>query len=217
MVRAEAISHSEQAMYDEFDADSVAEKVVWLTANLKSMVEAAQLSAAEKLQLVAQVGEKLEMAEKQFVEAGGEEAKAAGEKPKLFAKIDKQREALAQRKDTIQSHDAVVHPLKHDSELTQVRAALIPLDKLEERSTPLSMEEVLRLNAKPGLIDRYQMLELDSRGWFEDDDEFEIRMMRIETKAKRASGSTAKKKKAGGGSGKASGWKTAGGGGGRRR
>ena len=61
-------------------------------------------------------------------------------------------------------------------------------------------------------VEALQALEIDSRGWFEEDDEFEVRMMRIETKAARAA---KPKKKKGTGGGNSSGWRTAGGG--RRR
>jgi hypothetical protein len=71
-------------------------------------------------------------------------------------------------------------PLKYQNEILRLRNELAPLLKLEEsaKGRLLSVKETQSLARKDEILTEISRLENDSRGWFEDDDSFIIRVER---------------------------------------
>ena len=72
MIRAEALTSEEQEMYEVASREDIEEKVKWLEGQLKAMVDEGNLTMGEKQQLLDQVGQKVDMAQKEIDTATAE-------------------------------------------------------------------------------------------------------------------------------------------------
>jgi hypothetical protein len=159
MMAAKPLTTEEQELYDLTTTEALAEKVAWLEAQLKAMVEAGTLTAGEKEQLGAQMGARAEA-------LAGEAAEARSEgKEKKALKLEAQAEAVALRRAQVAAAEAVRHPLKHEDAIKQLRVAILPLVALEAGPGLRSMEEMKKIGTRPGMEDEVAQLESDSRGW----------------------------------------------------
>jgi len=191
MMAAKPLTAEEQELYDLTSTEALAEKVAWLEVQLKAMVEAGTLTAGEKQQLGAQMGARAEA-------LAGEAAVARSEgKEKKALKLEEQLGAVEARRAKVAAVEAVRHPLKHEDAVKQLRVAIAPLLALEAGPGLRSMEEMKKIGTRPGMEDEVSRLEVDSRGWFEEDEEFAARCALVaasaEAKAKKKSGEAAKK------------------------
>lgn len=84
------------------------------------------------------------------------------------------------------------HKLKHEPEIVKLRVEMVPLQKIEDgaKGRLLSMKETKLLAKKDEILNEIEELEKKSRGWFESDEAFKIRV-----EANRKSSSSSAKQK----------------------
>ncbi|CAM9708089.1 unnamed protein product [Discosporangium mesarthrocarpum] len=194
LMRVEPLSTLEQQVYDNMDSESLGEKATWLNLQVKAMVETGQLTKEERQQLLSQVSTKLE-----GVQAEAEVAKLKGDTVAL-ENIKKAKAQLEGRHRMVSSHPPVSHRVKHEDELRRITAKIIHIEKLENtRGRLLKMDEVKQVGGKGELEERAKVLEQDSRGWFEEDSEFEARLKEVRKQGQRLASKTASGAKGGGG------------------
>lgn len=169
MFAAQALSPEEQEAYEVTSKESIAEKVAWLEAQLKAMVDGGQVTSGEKQQLLAQMETR---ADALAVELS---AAKAEDKPKKAEKLEAQLGQVKSRISALKAAEPIRHPLKHEEAIKALRVAIIPLLKLEAMPGLRSMEEMKRIGTRPDMEAEVARLEADSRGWFEEDAEFSAR------------------------------------------
>ena len=104
-----------------------------------------------------------------------------------------------QRKEALLEIDPIPpYPLKHENEIRKlVKDKLAPIETLEQKTKGrlLTLKETQMIAQKDELLDLIHQYELSSRGWFEDDDTFQSRLLhsreqRKTTKHKKVKSST---------------------------
>lgn len=186
MMAGQELSAEEQELYDVTSKEAIVEKVTWLDAELKGMVDAGTLTAGEKVQLVTSLKGRVDQLEEELAQAQAEG------KPKKAEKLTGQVKVASTRLLHVQGVEPVRHPLKHEEAIKALRVKIAPLAKLEAMSGLRTMEEMKRIGQRPDLEAEASRLEQESRGWFEEDAEFEARCALIavaaQHKADRATG-----------------------------
>jgi len=164
---------------------------------MHQQVESGNITEQEKKQLLSQVSEKLETLDKELA--------IATDKPKKAEKLNQQKNKLEDRKKMLTNITPTAPPpLKHQGEILQLRKELVPLINLEEstKGRLLSVKETQSLARKDEILEEISQLERDSRGWFEDDDLFALRVERCRavanSQSKSKKGSSAGKSTGGG-------------------
>ena len=175
MISVQALTTEEQDYYDSNSKDVLDEKIIWLDSQLKSMVDAGKVTAGEKQQLLAQLSTKYDELDS--------ELKVSVDKPKKAEKLASQMEMIAQRRETVRGIEPIRHPLKHEDAILGLRAAIIPIIKLEGMPGLRTMAEMTRIGTKPDMEAEVLRLESESRCWFEEDAEFLTRCAFIEAAA----------------------------------
>eukprot|EP00904_Undaria_pinnatifida_P003248 jgi/Undpi1/12924/HiC_scaffold_7.g02590.m1 len=194
LTRMETLSAEEEDIYENVDVDVAAQKISWLTSLVKAMVENGQLTKAEHEQVLTQVATKLDALQAEHAAATEKNDEAK------LARIHKQGEQLTLRRAMVHANAPITHKVKHQDELRAITAKLIKIEKLEStRGRLLTIDEVKQVGAKDELLERAGVLEADSRGWFEEDEEFEARLNEVRKQGQRMA---AKKGPAGGKGGK---------------
>lgn len=98
---------------------------------------------------------------------------------KKASKLTTQKENAESRKRMLESHKGKApHALKYEAQIMKLRKQLQPLLKLEKETKGklLSIKETKELAMKDELLEEISKLEESSRGWFEEDDTFEVRL-----------------------------------------
>eukprot|EP00535_Pseudo-nitzschia_heimii_P000076 CAMPEP_0197180976 /NCGR_PEP_ID=MMETSP1423-20130617/5399_1 /TAXON_ID=476441 /ORGANISM="Pseudo-nitzschia heimii, Strain UNC1101" /LENGTH=451 /DNA_ID=CAMNT_0042631129 /DNA_START=102 /DNA_END=1457 /DNA_ORIENTATION=- len=189
------LDDDEQALYDTVSVDDLKEKHAIVREAMQKQVETdGNVTSEEKAQLSAQVSDRLETIEADL------EAATEQKKPKRAEKLAAMKSKAEQRKATLEKIvPKSPAPLKFHKEILALRRELVPLDKLEEsaRGRLLSVKETKTLARKDEILEEISDLEGKSRGWFEDDASFDLRV--------RAGKQQAAKSGAGGGGGKKTG------------
>lgn len=197
MIAAQPLSAEEQEIYEVTSSEDIEEKVKWLEGQLKAMVEEGQLTMGEKQQLLDQVGQKIELAQNEL-----DVATAEG-KTKRVEKLGLALANMTARREKLQAIVPIRHALKHEEAIKDVRKQIVPIEKLEAKAGLRNMEEMKRIGAKADLEAEAARLEDESRGWFEEDAEFQARCALVAAAAARAIEKATKSKKgASGGGGK---------------
>ena len=153
----------EQELYEAVgDVDSIKEKVAWLSAEQKGMVERGELTAAEKEQVLAQT-----LARAEAIEAELEKARAE-EKPKKLAQLEKQLAASRAREEHVEAIKPIVHRVKHGDTIQKLRREIKKLEALEKRSKGgfMSIAELKQIKEKDTLQEKLATLIESSKGWF---------------------------------------------------
>ena len=170
MIDVVPLSPEDQELYDLTSTEDLQTKITWLNQKLKNMVEQGEITAGEKQQLLVQVEEKIATVE---TELG---AAVAEGKPKKEEKLKQMMGNVQARKQMLETIEPIRHPLKHEKDIKDLRLQVIPLEKLEAtKGRLLTMAEMKKIGQKPELEDQIAELESQSRGWFEDDVEFQTR------------------------------------------
>mmetsp|Transcript_43669 Transcript_43669/g.76553 ORF Transcript_43669/g.76553 Transcript_43669/m.76553 type:complete len:395 (-) Transcript_43669:47-1231(-) len=174
LIARELLGEEEQRLYDTLSAEGLKEKAQILTRELQAHIDAAELTAAEQRDVLAQLDGKLKDLEAQLAKASAEG------KAKMQAKLEEQREKLRATKATVSdAKPAPGVPLKHGPEIRKYRAKLAGLAKLErEASGKYTLDELKRLGEKPELEEAISVLEARARMWFETDEEFQERVQK---------------------------------------
>mmetsp|Transcript_9251 Transcript_9251/g.23643 ORF Transcript_9251/g.23643 Transcript_9251/m.23643 type:complete len:409 (+) Transcript_9251:240-1466(+) len=190
MISMEALTDEEQQLYDE--AQALPEKVEWVTKLLEEMVEAGGLTAAEKSDMLEQLGTKVEALDQEI-----RKAKADG-KDKKAEKLAEGREQVATRAAALAGKPPIVHKLRHEAELRKLWKQLDNLEKIENTRTALPLDEIKKLRDKPDVEARIAELSEEGKGWFLPDGQYEAQLEAAKQEALRAA--AGKKGAKGGGS-----------------
>lgn len=181
------LNDEENEFYDAVGgAASITTKSECLKKIMAEQVESGKLARHELDRLVEQVTEK--------IDAFNTDIDAALQKSqeKKVAKLTTQKEKAEARKRMLEGHTAQpATTLKHEAQIMKLKKQLQPLIKLEQsaKGRLMSMKETKELAVKDELLDEISELEEASRGWFEDDEAFEIRL-EASRKKKQVSSST---------------------------
>ncbi len=173
LLRGTLLNESEQLFYDSISMDSLEQKATFVRDGMKKHVDEGNITRLEKEKLLSQVKDKIEGLKKDIDVAT---------KEKKMKKVDKltiQKEKAMERLDMIDNiTPKAPSPLKHQAEISKLRKELQPLLKLEKETKGrlLSIKETAMMTRKEEIEDEILVLEEKSRGWFEEDDEFQIRV-----------------------------------------
>ncbi len=185
------LDDNEQALYDTVSVDDLKEKHNLVKEAMQKQVEEGNITAEEKKQLLTQVSDRLEMIDSEL------EAIKDQKKPKRVEKLNAMKSKAEQRKAMLSNiSPKAPAPLQYQNEILELRKELVPLNKLEEstKGRLLSVKETKTLARKDEILEEITELENDSRGWFEDDASFEVRVKKSRTSGKQQASKAATKK-----------------------
>jgi len=194
------LNDSEQSFYDDVSLDSLSQKEAMVKTQMQEHVEEGKITRLEKTKLLAQVQEKIDALEKNISEATEEK------KPKKVQKLSLQKEKVVEREKTLSNITPTApHGLKHELEIRKLRKEMQPLLKLEKekKGQLLSLKETTTLARKDEIEEEIVILEDKSRGWFEEEEDFRIRvdLSRAVSNQRQAKKKVVSKKSAGSSSG----------------
>ena len=187
-------TESEQEFYDVVSMDALKEKETSIKAEMSQHVEKGSITKAEKDKLIHQVTEKI-----QNLEGEIKTAKENNKKVRV-QKLNGQKEKALERKENLENITAKSpHPLRNQGEIEKLRKEIQPMIKIEAeaRGRLLTLKETTAIAKKDDIEDEILILEEKSRGWFEEDDAFQIRVEASRAQARtRATKKVVKKKAA---------------------
>ncbi|VEU42653.1 unnamed protein product [Pseudo-nitzschia multistriata] len=185
------LDDNEQAFYDTMSVDDLKEKHNIVKEAMQKQVETdGNITPEEHKQLLTQVSDRLDT-----INADLEAAKIEN-KPKKAEKLSNMKTKVQQRQAMLRKITPKnPAPLRYQSEIENLNVELIPLLKLEDstKGRLLSVKETKTLARKDEILEEITQLENDSRGWFEDDASFALRVKKSKAAAKQASKASAKK------------------------
>jgi hypothetical protein len=188
------LDDNEQALYDTVSIDDLKEKHNMVKEAMQKQVEVdGNITAEEKIQLLEQVSFRLETIDAEL------ETLKDQKKPKRVEKLTNMKTKVEQRKAMLTKiSPKAPAPLKREKEILELCKELAPLNKLEEsaKGRLLSVKETKTLARKDEILEEISELEADSRGWFEDDDSFDVRVKKCRSQGKQAASKAASSKKA---------------------
>jgi hypothetical protein len=120
-------------LYDASSAELLSQKMRWLTASLKQLVDDGALTAAERTQVLAQLDSKLTALSAELAAV----TPAEGEPPASTAaaakadKLSKQKAALVTRRAAVAAVRPISHPLKRVAEMKDLFVKIAAAEKLE--------------------------------------------------------------------------------------
>lgn len=195
------LADDELSFYDEVGgAASIGTKAECLKKLMQKQVEDGTLTREELDRLLQQVHDKINCLSDDI------DAAVQKSQDKKAAKLAAQKEKAEARKCLLSGHTAKQpHELKNEAQIMKLRKQIQPLLKLEQTSKGrlLTMKETKELAAKDEILEEISRLEEASRGWFEDDESFQVRLEA--SRKKKVSASSTSSKGATGGKGKAPG------------
>jgi len=172
LIQRNELTEHEQSLIDEVHESSLQEKVTFLTDEMKKMVYEGNLTEAEKALLLEQVGEKISIATSQIEEGGSNKDK-----------LEAAKHALEERKQKLEAIAPIKHNLSNWKEIRSVLREQQPLEKLSMKAGPkgawsakLTPAEASKLSEKEEMDERLNGLLSAARHWFEEMDEFDLRV-----------------------------------------
>mmetsp|Transcript_18382 Transcript_18382/g.30807 ORF Transcript_18382/g.30807 Transcript_18382/m.30807 type:complete len:464 (+) Transcript_18382:108-1499(+) len=180
LISGAQLSASEQAKYDA-NSGCDEEKITWLQTEIKAMVDEGKLTNREKEDLLESITTNI-----QSITAEIEEA-TKDNKAKKVEKLTAKREASSKRREFVGSIEPIRHRLVHGEKIQKNYLALFPLQALEDkgRSMSLTLADLKTLESKGDIEEAIRGLEYASRGWFQDEEDFQA-MCEMEERAARA-------------------------------
>lgn len=189
LMRGEALSAVEQAVCDS-NSGQDDQKVVWLQSEIKGMVDKGQITARERSEVLAHIETTIAT-----LTAELEKTRAEG-KSKKVAVLEERLATLTERKKTVSSVTPLTHHrLRLGDEIQKLRMKLFAFAPLEEkqRQGGLTLAELKALEPKIDIEENIAALEQASKGWFDDEEDFQLS---CEYEAKEAKAKYAAKNKA---------------------
>lgn len=194
------LTDHENSFYDAVGGvESIRMKIEFLKKLIVEHVESGALTQSELNRLLQQVDEKISSLNIDIDTA------MQNSQEKKASKLMTQKENAESRKRMLESHKAKApHALKHEAQIMKLRKQLQPLLKLEKETKGklLSIKETKELAVKDELLAEISKLEESSRGWFEEDDIFEMRLEACRKRQLMPATSSSKATPTGGGGGK---------------
>lgn len=199
LLHGAALTDAEQEFYDACDLTSLEKKETHVKNEMHKHVEEGKITSLERNKLLEQVKEKIKSLQEEIKDA------TENNKPKKLQKLQVQMEKVTDRLATLNDiKPCPPHPLKYQPEIEKLRKELNPLLKLEQETKGrlLSIKETAAMTRKQEIEEEIVNLENNSRGWFEDDEDFQQRVEASRLQAKsRANASVKKVVKTAGGAG----------------
>ncbi|KAJ1407382.1 hypothetical protein B484DRAFT_337264 [Ochromonadaceae sp. CCMP2298] len=163
------LSPAEQAVYDA-NSGTDTEKIAWLQGEVKIMVDEGRLTRSEKNELSLSIAANIDAVTREI-----EEATAEG-KPKKVEKLSSKRDASAKRREIVDKITPIQHRLAQSEHIQKLYSRLFPLQILEDkgRSMSLTLQDLKTLEEKSDIEDAIRSYEYASRGWFQEDADFEV-------------------------------------------
>ena len=188
------LDDNEQALYDTISVDDLKEKHNFVKEAMQKQVEDGAITAEEQKQLLTQISDRIEMIDSEL------EVLKDQKKPKRVEKLTSMKTKVEQRKAMVTKiSPKAPMPLKYQNEILELSRELVPLNKLEDsnKGKLLTLKETKSLARKDEILEEITELENDSRGWFEDDASFDVRVKKSRASGKQQA-SKAPSKKSGG-------------------
>lgn len=175
LMEGEALDDNEQKFYDDISIDELKEKHKIVKNLMLAHFEAdGNITADEKDTLLEQVANRLAVITNDLNEAKIEK------KPKKVTKLMTAKLKLDERETMLKKlNPKPPQALKHQKSIEKLQTELIPLIKLEDatKGRLLSVKETKTLARKDEILEEIEQLEDTSRGWFEEDASFELRVL----------------------------------------
>jgi hypothetical protein len=166
LVKGQILGAQEQVFYDS--AINLDDKEAHCKTEMHNQVERRQLTQFELSTLQSHNAERIEALKMDLSRATGKEVENA---QSLLDKANVRKQFLS----NIEPLEP--HKLKHEQELRKLRKELSPLVELSSSSSKLrSIKETQSLARKEEIEEEIHALEQASRGWFEDDSFFQLRL-----------------------------------------
>jgi hypothetical protein len=184
------LTDKEQDYYDTVSAPSLTNKQDVIKELMHAQVDVGKITAVERTQLLSQVQERLQIMDKELAAADAEN------KPKLKEKLLQKRAKVLEREEKLAAIVPVSPlPLKLQGEINKLRAEAVPLQKVQDAGAGrlLSIKESQTVSKLLELLAEIEVLEQDSRGWFEEDDAFDARLQASRRAASAAAAAKSKK------------------------
>jgi len=165
------LSDAEQEFYDSVSLDAMEEKESLVKEKMLAQVESGRISSAERDLLLNQVTERLGKINDEIAESVS--------KPKKLEKLKGMKEKTEQRQSLLKGITIdSPHRLRYEAEIHKLLSEMAPIQKVEEESAGrlLSIKETQMMGRKLEIEEKVSELEESSRGWFEEDDAFEVRV-----------------------------------------
>lgn len=165
LISGEQLSLQEQRLYD-MNPGNTSEKLATLQAEVKNMVDVGLLTASEKEELLISVISNMENISKEIDLSTGSKK----------SQLEEKRLAIIQRKEFIDRISPIQHRLRYGQEIQKLWVRVHPLLLLEDRgrSMSLTIADLKMIEEKSDLETKISQLEMSSRGWFEDDNDFRM-------------------------------------------
>jgi len=192
------LTDSEQDFYDSCELSVLEQKLSHVRSEMHKQVDESRITSREKSRLLNQVNEKLQQLDKDIADA------TKNKKPKKLEKLKMQKTKAGERKASLEEiTPSAPLPLRFQKDIEKLRKEMQPLLKLESETKGrlLSLKETTTLARKDEIEEEIADLEDNSRGWFEEDEDFQVRVDASRAQAKaRATRKVVKKSGGGGGS-----------------
>lgn len=165
LVTGTVLTQDEQMSYD-LNPGNYEEKIQYLQTEVKKMVDDGNITASEKEELLTSLNNTIQSLTTEMMDVDG---------PKRRMLEDK-RNNVVQRKANVEKIMPIRRRLKCCDDIQLLRARLLPLLALEDkgRSLSLTMADLKLLEEKSEIESRILDLENRSRGWFEDETDFQV-------------------------------------------
>ncbi len=173
LLNGTVLTEQEQEFYDSISMDSIELKSNFCKEEMKKHVDEGNITKLEKEKLLSQVNDKIKTLDEEIDVATKER------KPKKLSKLSAQKDKLSERLDTLENIiPKPPVPLKHQPEIQKLRKEMQPLLKLERETKGrlLTIKETTIMARKEEIEEEILVLEEKSRGWFEDDADFQVRL-----------------------------------------
>ena len=187
-----ALDDNEQALYDVVSVDDLNEKHSIVKDAMHKQIEIdGDITVEEQKSLLGQVSDRLSIIEDDLNEAKTEKKTKKVEKLTIAKTKVEQREVMLKK-----ISPKIPQRLKHQDEILELRKELAPLIKLEDgaKGRLMSVKETQTLARKDEILEEITELEDSSRGWFEDDVSFDLRVKRSRSMGVKTTGKQSSKK-----------------------
>lgn len=168
-----------QKLYDTLSVDGLKEKVKVMAVELQSSIDAGELTAEERPQVLEQLDGKLSALQTALTKA------EADGKAKAQAKLEEQRDQLREIKAAVSDSKAAgIKPLKYGDEVARLSRKLGAIARIEKESSgKYTLDELKRIGERPDIEEALSILQTRSRMWFESDEEFDVRLRHCKAQA----------------------------------
>jgi hypothetical protein len=125
------------------------------------------------------------------------QAAKAENKPKLKEKLEQKRLKVLEREEKLSAIVPIsMPPLKLQAGINKLRAECVPLKAVQDAGAGrlLSVKESQTVSKLLELMEEIEVLEQDSRGWFEEDEAFDARLQASRRAAANAAAAKSSKK-----------------------